>query len=471
MIQIGYARKLSDLEPETLLSWFQQLDQLGSADIIISDGVSMAYFHGSQSAANLVYTRLQPPDSERFFDSDIMSLKLTDPKDIYHTALLVSSSPFSQGNWQALQPGQLIIARRSAIVWSNKSYDCMNGQIITSAPAMPAHMPMQSEPAQLPPRSSDQCVIHQSVVNTRSKTHTHDGKPLQYRLFDIGHMTHYRYESPVEYSTHVFRLQPSEDHIQEVVSAVLNLSCEGEEIQYEDVFGNQSIHYSIESPYTELIIESKSRVKVFACPPDDYSLSRRRTSIPLLWMPWQRQMMMTYLLPSELPETQLIELTDYAMSFVERNDYHLLNTLEDINQTIYHDYQYIQDITLLTTTPFKVYSTRQGVCQDFANLFICLARLLGIPARYRMGYIYTGANYDNKIQSQASHAWVEVYLPYIGWRGFDPTNGCSVSQDHVRIACGRNYRDATPTSGTLFRGGGGESLIVNVEMEEVLAPV
>jgi transglutaminase-like putative cysteine protease len=106
------------------------------------------------------------------------------------------------------------------------------------------------------------------------------------------------------------------------------------------------------------------------------------------------------------------------------------------------------------------------VCQDFANLFICLARLLSIPARYRMGYIYTGVNYENTIQSEASHAWAEVYLPYVGWRGFDPTNGCMAGQDHIRVACGRNYLDATPTSGTIFKGGGKETLTVSVKIED-----
>jgi transglutaminase-like putative cysteine protease len=208
-------------------------------------------------------------------------------------------------------------------------------------------------------------------------------------------------------------------------------------------------------------------VKIYATAPDDHSSALRRASIPLVWMPWQRQMMTPYLLPPELPETQLRELTSYAMGFVERNDYDLLATLKDINLSIYKDYGYVPGSTSLNTTPFEVYATRQGVCQDFANLFICLARLLSIPARYRMGYIYTGADHENKIQSDASHAWVEIYVPYVGWRGFDPTNGCLVMQDHVRVACGRNYGDATPTSGTIFKGGGIETLTVNVKMVEV----
>jgi transglutaminase-like putative cysteine protease len=98
---------------------------------------------------------------------------------------------------------------------------------------------------------------------------------------------------------------------------------------------------------------------------------------------------------------------------------------------------------------------------------MCLARLLHVPARYRTGYIFTGADYENKIQSEASHAWVELYVPRVGWHGFDPTNGRQVGSDHVRVACGRNYRDATPTSGTIYRGGGAETLTVAVRVEEV----
>ena len=106
------------------------------------------------------------------------------------------------------------------------------------------------------------------------------------------------------------------------------------------------------------------------------------------------------------------------------------------------------------------------MCQDFAHLLICLARLLDVPARYRVGYIHTGSDYENRLQSEASHAWVEIYLPGAGWRGLDPTNGCLVGPDHVRVACGRHFWDAAPTSGTIY-GGSGETLSVEVRVERV----
>jgi transglutaminase-like putative cysteine protease len=184
-------------------------------------------------------------------------------------------------------------------------------------------------------------------------------------------------------------------------------------------------------------------------------------------MPWQRQALQPYLLPPELPESELMELTEYAMSFVERNDYDLIDTLLDINWTIFKEYRYLQGSTTIFTTPFEVYANRHGVCQDFTNLFICLARLLGVPARYVCGYIYTGPKNPNQRQGEASHAWVQVYLPEVGWKGFDPTNGVLTQTDHVRVAVGRNYVDATPTSGTIYVGGGGETLEVDVRCELV----
>jgi transglutaminase-like putative cysteine protease len=221
----------------------------------------------------------------------------------------------------------------------------------------------------------------------------------------------------------------------------------------------------IDTPFQELTIDARSTVELRDVDPLNFRPLRERSTIPLVWMPWQRHMLQPFLLPPESPDSELVELTEYAMSFVVRNDYDLLDTLFDLNSSIFEEYEYRQGSTNVYTTPFEVYANRRGVCQDFANLFICLARLLGIPARYVCGYVYTGNKDPNKRQSEASHAWVQVYLPEVGWRGFDPTNGILTQSDHVRVAVGRNYVDATPTSGTIYVGGGPETLEVNVTVE------
>ncbi len=469
LVQERGARRISDVDPELLQSWFRRFDVLGSSDMYLTDGLSIVCFHGSQSPKQLYYSRISPPENQNIFESEAAQVKFNDPRDTYRTAFVVTSSPFSSGTWTVMQPGQMIVVRRGMIVWGAQ----MAGQ--AGAPPQPRFQPQaQQQAASLAPMQVEQArqpaQRHPIVTNPRAISMTADGKTLAYRVFEVTHATTYEYTIPVEHSTHQFRLQPIDDSIQEVVRSSLSISSPSEEILYEDVFGNQAINCSINVPYTRLTIEAASVVKVYATQLDDHSLPGRRSSIPLVWMPWQRQMMMPYLLPSELPEAQLLELTEYAMSFVERNDHHLIKTMEDLNQSIYRDFKYMPGTTSLNTTPFQVYTSRQGVCQDFANLFICLARLLSVPARYRMGYIYTGANYANKIQSDASHAWAEVYLPKVGWRGFDPTNGCLVAQDHVRVACGRNYRDATPTAGTIYRGGGIETLSIDVKVREIQNP-
>jgi transglutaminase-like putative cysteine protease len=108
---------------------------------------------------------------------------------------------------------------------------------------------------------------------------------------------------------------------------------------------------------------------------------RRRSTIPMPWMPWQREMLAAYLLPPELPAPQLQELAGYAMSFAERQDLDLIETLQDVNRTLFRDWTYQPGIATVETTPWEVYVNRRGVCRDFANLLICVARLLGVPAR------------------------------------------------------------------------------------------
>jgi transglutaminase-like putative cysteine protease len=290
------------------------------------------------------------------------------------------------------------------------------------------------------------------------------------KRLNVVHRTVYRYARPVERSTHVLKLEPADDRLQRLRSYTLRVSVEGTTREYEDVFGNRTRRVVIERPFSELVVEATSVVDLFDIDPLGFAKVRKRSTIPLVWMPWQHHMLQPFLLPPELPESQLLELASYAMTFVERNDYDLLDTLLDLNRSIFREYAYKPGETTIHTTPFDVYSKRLGVCQDFTNLFICLARLLGVPARYVCGYVFTGPQHSNVRMGEASHAWVQVYLPEVGWKGFDPTNGTVTQTEHVRVASGRSFVDATPTSGTIFAGGGGETLEVYVRVDEVDMP-
>jgi transglutaminase-like putative cysteine protease/predicted glutamine amidotransferase len=483
------ARRLADVGWERLHGLFMRLDMLGTANLILTDGIDLVAYNDSEGYTSLHWTRLLPPHERLRFEAKDVDIDLEDVGDRSRTMAMVATQPLGDRAWTPFLPGQMIVLRLASLVYDSHADEQARKRIVTplahseprgrsshpdafieSAVQVPGRGAAQGEeetastreaPVFKPAPVADDERVEPLVLRDRSLIVPGT------RLLSVVHDTIYRYQQKVEKSSHHLRLKPVHDPDQEVIAHDLTVNVSGLRRDYEDVFGNQATWAEIETPYTLMRITSRSLVRVSAEPSAYLHALQRRFSIPLVWMPWQRQMMHAYLLPPELPETQLTELYEYALSFVARQDGDLVQTLLDMNLTIYQDFQYVSGSTTLETTPFEVYCKRKGVCQDFANLMICLARLLGVPARYRVGYIYTGASYENKVQSDASHAWAELYLPWIGWQGFDPTNGCLVAKDHVRVACGRNYRDATPTSGTIYKGGGYEQLAVDVRVEEV----
>jgi len=270
------------------------------------------------------------------------------------------------------------------------------------------------------------------------------------RQLTVKHITRFGYSRPIRHSRHCLHLRPIDDVHQKVVNYRLQIVPDVSITEFEDVFGNWASRFEINQPFKELTLTAESTIALSGVDPFAFTHAPIRPSFPLVWMPWEHMMLSPYLAPVELPESQLRELYDYAMSFVAQNHQDLMETLFSINLTLFREYKFVPGSTGLETTPYEVFTKKQGVCQDFANLFICMARLLGIPARYVCGYVYTGHQGGPFAQSDASHAWPQLYIPEVGWRGFDPTNGILESTNHIRVAVGRHYRDAAPTSGTLY---------------------
>ena len=482
-LQAEGIRTMADYQWERLAADLGALNELGPLNLMLSDGQSVAVYRCRDAEQPIYWSRRIPPHGTLPMSNRVLSLDL-EHYQAHHTVLAFATEPLSTDSWVKMSPGQLLIARRGKVVWDSLGvWDRIDGlpqQKIQPAASSegktvelyppqvfsrpePDLLPTEADsaPAKVPPDEDEWRLRWQVSMPSARKSENH-------RVLHILHETRYRYENPVRASHHVLRLQPLQDSQQVLEEFDLKISVDGQVHRFEDVFGNQTIELDVTQPFTEFLVRSESRVRLSSTPALEDRALHRREQVPLVWMPWQRQMMLAYLLPTELPESHLTEIYDFAMSFVERNDYNLRDVLTDINRTIFRDFEYVPGATTLETTPYEVLTRRKGVCQDFANLFICMARLLNIPARYRAGYIDTLATEDNPVQSEASHAWAEVYLPGAGWLGFDPTNGKLVSQEHVRVACGRNYRDATPTMGTLYKGGAGETLevIVKVEVEE-----
>jgi len=468
-------KSLGDADLATVRDWLDVFDDDGGLTIALTDGRDLVVYADRDLDGSLYLGNLVPPyDRVALGDGDlVVDLGARGTKSL--KGVIVASAPLdpvtptgvdpattdggeepTRISWRPIPPGTLLAIRQGAVVAS--------------------HGPPSPGPA------AQVSLLAPSVQRRAAQS---GQAPAPIRTYDVRHRTVYRYATPVERSTHLIRMTPRHDRLQELLEHQLVISVPGQTVEFEDVFDNRVRRLLIDTPWTEMVIEARSKVRIKDVAPLDLRAARARSTIPLVWMPWQRQIMAPYLLPPELAESQLHELTAYAMSFVKRNDFDLLDTLLDINATIFTEYTYRQGSTTVFTNAFEVYANRRGVCQDFTNLFICLARLLGVPARYVCGYVYCGpppgapatggapldligtggTDRSNAVQSEASHAWVQLYLPELGWKGFDPTNGILTQTEHVRVAVGRNYLDATPTSGTIYVGGGPETLEVDVKVD------
>ena len=105
-----------------------------------------------------------------------------------------------------------------------------------------------------------------------------------------------------------------------------------------------------------------------------------------------------------------------------------------------------------------------GVCQDFAHLFITVARSWGIPSRYVMGYLDPGISKVG--ETLATHAWAEALVPGAGWIGFDATHDLLANDHYVAVAVGRDSYDAAPQRGSFKGESSGEQPSVMVTMQE-----
>jgi transglutaminase-like putative cysteine protease len=93
---------------------------------------------------------------------------------------------------------------------------------------------------------------------------------------------------------------------------------------------------------------------------------------------------------------------------------------------------------------------------------IALVRRLKIPCRYVSGYMFhRDENEKDRSLEGASHAWVEVLAPRLGWVAFDPTNNLVGADRHIRVAIGRDYADVPPTRG-VYKGEAQSELSVTV---------
>lgn len=281
--------------------------------------------------------------------------------------------------------------------------------------------------------------------------------------YRVVHQTRYIYQSLVTLSQQYLHMSPRSFCYQDVLSQDVQIGpTPTESFDSADYFGNSTTSITITVPHQELLVHAEFTVAIRP----RHALATITTSLP-----WEtvrddlqhgaslEAMHYLYTSPHVICST---DLADYArISFVPDSAH--LDAALDLTKRIFDDFEFDGEATDISTPLEEVLTNKRGVCQDFAQLMIGCLRSLGLPARYVSGYILTHppAGQPRLIGADASHAWVSVYCPELGWVDFDPTNGCLVQQEHITLGWGRDFSDVTPMRGIVL-GGGKHSLQVNV---------
>ena len=273
--------------------------------------------------------------------------------------------------------------------------------------------------------------------------------------YHIKHITRYRYASPVIDCANQVMLYPIQDAQQVLKKHELHISHKPDLEEFVDYFGNRVGIFSVIMPITELMIESAIEIEVapVALPETNYSVKDQWEKLAELTdqFPYMDFMM----LESFEYENDVISL---IQNLVDRS-LSPLETAQVLSKYVYDNFEYRKGVTTVETGAGEIWKLKAGVCQDFAHILLVMLRRVGIPSRYVSGYICPK---DRELRGEgATHAWVEVCVPFYGWIGLDPTNNCIASDRHVRLAIGRHFTDCTPVKGT-YKGSSEHTLEVSV---------
>jgi len=280
------------------------------------------------------------------------------------------------------------------------------------------------------------------------------------RRYQIFHDTHYRYAAAVSLAQQLAHLWPRESSAQRCLVRELEiLPSPSQRQDGADVFGNPMSRLAFERPHDALQVNARLLVEVFAHAPDNLADSPPweavREQLAYHGGALDDEALEAARFRVESPFVRLKQaFADYATDcFAPQRPY--LQAVEALMAKIFSEFTFDSEATLVATPLQEVLEKRRGVCQDFAHLMLACLRARGFSARYVSGYLLTHppAGQPRMIGADASHAWVSVYCPRLGWVDFDPTNNVLPDLEHITLAWGRDFADVSPLRGVILGGG------------------
>lgn len=270
-------------------------------------------------------------------------------------------------------------------------------------------------------------------------------------LFEIKHVTKFSYSSPVFLEPHTLRLRPRCDVSQHLLNYELNVEPDlAGQTECIDLDGNSVTRIWFSGNQRSVSITTRSTVEPLRHNPFDYVLDSESLALPVEFGAEVAKSLSPYMDRSSLKD----EVFHFSRGISDQADGMTLPFLTALTRRIYESFECFLRPEGDPWDPSVTLAIGRGACRDLAVLEMEAIRAAGLPARFVSGY----RPGDPKANNQELHAWVEVYLPGAGWRGYDPTTGLAVSDGHVALAAGSDARIAAPTSGS-FRGTGVTSSI------------
>ena len=278
--------------------------------------------------------------------------------------------------------------------------------------------------------------------------------------YQIFHDTCYHYDSPVSLAQQLAHLWPRECSWQRCTQRQLLISPQPSARRDElDVFGNPLTRLAFERPHDELQVNARLTVEVLTRLSLDFNQSPAweltRNALTYSSQPLSPQILDACRYRFESPYVHL------KRNFVEFSEScfppgrPLLLGVQALMEKIFSEFTFDAEATQVATPLVEVLERRRGVCQDFAHLMLACVRSRGLAARYISGYLLTQPppGQPRLIGADASHAWVSVFCPVLGWVDFDPTNNVQPALEHITLAWGRDFSDVSPLRGVILGGG------------------
>ena len=278
-------------------------------------------------------------------------------------------------------------------------------------------------------------------------------------LISLLHRTTFVYAGKAQDSFNEVRLRPVDDANQICRSFELRTDPATQIRDYIDFYGNAVHYFDVVTGHERLMIEAVSEIET--------TPNGARPPVPVVKRTGTEPSSESELHAEFLGDSHYVpldvEVWREAKDALPDGPSDVWSDARAICRHVYRNFAYRPRSTGVTTLATDAIKLKAGVCQDFAHVALGMCRCSGIPARYVSGYFIKSQRQDN--EEEASHAWIEAFVPGFGWAPYDPTHDRAADERYIKAASGRDYADIRPVSGT-YRGGKTRSLSVEVRVRE-----